>query len=467
MRKNDRKMFHSNRFVINNIWIFYRSINYVFFTQNPKGGKMITITQRGRWAYVNKDIDPKVEAALFNRMKYKRMGAEYMPNPAWAWVKLYNRKQKKFPIGLTHIAEPVLTQWKVKTGEDYQILSEAEITGFCFNNELDLRDYQMDAIKHLYVNNGGILCMPTGSGKTRTMLGFFKNVKYKNALIVVPSIELKNQWLQELEKYGIKARVETYQYLFLHKLGLENHDIVVFDECHHVSARTIYSVAMSCSKAITIGLSATPYRIDGHDMKIHAALGKIVYQVKLKTLQDKEYLCRAKVNLIDLQEFDPEPYDSYHEIYDTWIVNNNERNEKIIDIAETQPDKRTTLILIDKIAHGALLSKKLLERDIPHLFVYGESKDRKQKLEEINQGKHNLIIASNIYGEGVDIPRLHTLIIAAGGKSSIKIVQQTGRLLRMFPGKEKAVIYDFIDSGKYLEEHYEERLKIYKENFEV
>jgi len=130
----------------------------------------------------------------------------------------------------------------------------------------------------------------------------------------------------------------------------------------------------------------------------------------------------------------------------------------------------TTLILIEKIEHGNILLEMFnnIKHDKRIIFVHGSSKNRKTIFKDIKKGKYDIIIASKIYGEGVNFPNLKTLILAGGGKSSVATVQKIGRLLRLFPGKEKAMIYDFNDNVKYLSKHFQARYEIYKENkFEV
>jgi superfamily II DNA or RNA helicase len=59
------------------------------------------------------------------------------------------------------------------------------------------------------------------------------------------------------------------------------------------------------------------------------------------------------------------------------------------------------------------------------------------------------------------------LIIGGGGKSSIRVVQQVGRVLRTRTGKESAVVYDFVDTPKFLARHYKVRRKLLESDFEV
>jgi superfamily II DNA or RNA helicase len=50
---------------------------------------------------------------------------------------------------------------------------------------------------------------------------------------------------------------------------------------------------------------------------------------------------------------------------------------------------------------------------------------------------------------------------AGGGKAEIAVLQIPGRGLRLAPGKTEIIIVDFIDSAKYLSEHFAERMNIY------
>jgi len=55
------------------------------------------------------------------------------------------------------------------------------------------------------------------------------------------------------------------------------------------------------------------------------------------------------------------------------------------------------------------------------------------------------------------------LIMGGGGKARSQIMQNIGRVLRIYPGKEEALVYDFVDRGsKWLHEHSLLRQEIYE-----
>jgi len=53
------------------------------------------------------------------------------------------------------------------------------------------------------------------------------------------------------------------------------------------------------------------------------------------------------------------------------------------------------------------------------------------------------------------------VVMAAGGKSSIKTIQNLGRGIRTAEGKTDLMVYDYADEGLFVQDHAEERLKTY------
>lgn len=80
-----------------------------------------------------------------------------------------------------------------------------------------------------------------------------------------------------------------------------------------------------------------------------------------------------------------------------------------------------------------------------HEFVYDVSLlDREKLLHQFELGDIQVLVAIKCLDEGVDIPSTKTAFILASSTNPREFVQRRGRILRMSPGKERAVIYDFI-----------------------
>jgi superfamily II DNA or RNA helicase len=296
-----------------------------------------------------------------------------------------------------------------------------------------------------------------------------------NKLVVCPTTELVKQWSDELygqidvaKQIGKKCDVKTYQKLYRelkeNKDCLKDYDIVIMDESHRIAATTFYKVGMSCSNAMIIALTGTPKRPDNADLKIQGVCGPIIYTAQIEELTKQKYLTPVKVNIVNIPKVKITPDMDYRDIVREALLWNKDRNKKIIDIAMEKSKDGMVLILFDIIAHGEILNKQLQELSSRVIFLHGSTQKRKEKFEDIKKGKYDIILASRIFNEGINIPKLKTLIIASGGKSSIRLVQQIGRVIRLNPEKIVANVYDFADGCRILSKHFRERLKVYQDN---
>lgn len=433
-----------------------------------------TITKTGNYGNITPPPTGILAATLDKYLQYTRQGAQYMPNPAWAIVKFYKPKIGRFPWGLLSIVKAIMNKYCTVKGDEYIIekINQATLES---NNLRDatltiLREYQKDAIMALVRNRGGILVMPCGSGKTLTLIEYFKLMNLKT-LVIVPTVDIRKQWAD----YNLdNVTVSTYQNPKLGIKGImEQYQIVCFDEAHHTSAKTLYALAMKTStNTILIGCSATIERDDGEDMRINAALGKIVYSIDRKELIRQGFLANAIVKYLKPTFQTDGRYMDYPKVYNLEIVHNENRNQLIIDTAlkETR-NYRNILILVSTIEHGEILREGInaiirkeanVEGWPTIIFMNGQSKNRDQDM-----SVYDIIIATSIYDEGYNLPSLDTLILAGSGKSTIKLIQRIGRVLRPKADSRMAHIYDFMDKPKYLRQQYLTRRSLLEQEFEV
>ncbi len=80
-----------------------------------------------------------------------------------------------------------------------------------------------------------------------------------------------------------------------------------------------------------------------------------------------------------------------------------------------------------------------------HQFTYEENQEeRKRLLTEFETGKLQALVAIRCLDEGVDLPATQTAFILASSSNPRQFVQRRGRILRNHPGKDHAIIHDFI-----------------------
>jgi superfamily II DNA or RNA helicase len=249
------------------------------------------IIKKGRYGFIDPIPEGKLRIMLDRKMFYVKQGIEFMINPVWGEIHMYNRKLGKFPWGFQRKVRTIFESWK-KYSRDNFIMFEPQL----YNMEIlamkdeSLRKYQCEAVKEFCGGEDGIICVPTGGGKTRIGIEIIKQLNVKT-LIVVHTRDLVRQWSAIIPD---NAEVRTYQGIKDNKI-LRDYGLVIFDECHHVSSKSLYNVAMKSLNARLLGLSATPYRTDGEDMRIEASLGKIIFNIKRKELIDLGFLSNAKI----------------------------------------------------------------------------------------------------------------------------------------------------------------------------
>lgn len=273
----------------------------------------------------------------------------------------------------------------------------------------------------------------------------------------------------------------------------ENHNFIangiVVSNCHHLPANTMNEVARwSADAYYRIGVSATPWRDAGDDLLIEAVLRKRKPEnsINASKLIRLGYLVPATIYFVPVkQTFKGK---NYHNVYQQAIVDNEYRNNAIVKIALKMKETKdtSTLILIQRVEHGQKLQDELFKKIKQETFSVSveDSKNGKQTLvrvknveflsgqddplrrkaviQAVKDKKCKILIGSTIADEGLDIPPLDCLILAGGGKSSTRAFQRVGRVLRLYPGKTRAIVFDFQDFTPMLRRHSRIREKLYK-----
>jgi superfamily II DNA or RNA helicase len=241
------------------------------------------------------------------------------------------------------------------------------------------------------------------------------------------------------------------------------------DEVHHFSAKTCKNIMMKSPNAYyRFGGSATPQRTDNSYLTIEGLFGRKISVVTASDLIRKKFLVKPTIRFLDLKQ-KPFLVNSWAEDRKQHIVENQKRNDYIVQLARILMGQNIkTMILVQLISHG-----KALKKMIPgSIFLHGSSpkKERRTVLSDFAKGKVPLLIGSVIADEGLDLPCLAGLILAGGGKAATRAKQRVGRAIRVDPlvpyNEQKSLIFDFMDKGRWVEEHSWERMNILKEEEE-
>jgi superfamily II DNA or RNA helicase len=335
---------------------------------------------------------------------------------------------------------------------------------------LELYNYQVDAIISCLMNKNGIVKLPTGSGKTEIFLALCKLMN-KKTLILFSRIDLARQTLRRSKKAGLDAGIvqgnevdEDHKIIMCtiqssNKLK-DEYDIVIIDEVHNAKSNQYQKLLKKKNFLYRFGFSATPFA-NGVQKKlgnnyIKRYIGDIIYVLPSTELIEMKKIAKPKIKFITIEGFIQG--DSWFEIENKGIINNQKRNSLIAELCN---NKEKSVVLIKKIEHGYLLQSMIKDS----IFLYGDTAPelKQEAINDFENGGNKTIIASTIFDEGINIKSIKNLILAGGGKSQRKVIQRLGRGLRITENKSEVNIYDFYDKANcMLEKHSKERLKFYK-----
>jgi len=271
----------------------------------------------------------------------------------------------------------------------------------------------------------------------------------------------------------VKKKIEDKQKMFQNKADLRNLvsqcQLLIIDETH-IAAEIIEEISIRAKNAYyKCGLSGTPQRMDNQDIRMFGATGPVIHRVTSSDLIKRGFLVKPYIYTIDI-DFVDKSAPSYQETYKNAIVNNQQKNELIRDLAEDMHSQgRPTIIMVERIEHG-----KILEEMIENcLFVPGGdgSDDKPIPDEELDYRKYQLdrlekneiiMCATSWCFTGIDAPKISCIILACSIGSPNTITQQIGRGLRKAEDKSDCVIFDFKHKEKSLRTQFYSRNKVYK-----
>jgi len=406
------------------------------------------------------------------------------------YIRLYQNSY--FPTGLLSRVVKALHS-KAPEGVSMEInyptypIADLDVLDPTMFDGIVLRPYQLDAARLLLTQGRGIAKMATNAGKTASIAAICKAIN-GNVLVVVTSRDLLYQTADRLSGFLGEEAGKVGDSLYRTErvtVGIINSlynvltgdgscylkgpfDCVIYDECHHISSKTSQDVMMGIPAPYRFGFSGTPLKhADLADLVLIGATGEVIIEVTNEELVTSGISAKPIVEMIeyDVKYSDEDWQEDWQSAYDRHIVRNNIRNAHIID--DVNSLHKTTLILVDRIEHGQLLSDNIPDS----IFVHGGSSaiSRAHAISKLRNTPGSIVVATNIFGEGVDVPAVELLVLAGGGKGYVKLLQQVGRGMRAKAGDNVLYVKDFIDlSNRYLAEHSALRAELYQqEGFEV
>lgn len=369
-----------------------------------------------------------------------------------------------FPTGLLHVVLPLFTDWVI---EDKRVIPRSTPGLFKLNLPMEPYKEQIVAADTAAINERGTVVMPTGSGKSVTMALLIKLLQVKT-LIIVPNLTLKTQLTESFKQYFGSLDNITIENIDSAKLkNAKDYGCLIIDEAHHVAASTYRKLNKSAWGGIfyRFFFTATPYRSKNEEqMLMESISGHVVYRLSYKDAVSKGFIVPVEVYYFDLPKVEVNGH-TWAQVYKELVTDREDRNKLIQDLLlSLHVQGASTLCLVKEIKHGETLSN-----GGAFAFANGKDANTESFLREFSSGTRKVLIGTvGVCGEGADTRACEWAVIAGLGKSKNLLMQNIGRAVRRYPGKESAKVVLIRDrSHKWTLTHFREQVKVIREEFGV
>ena len=357
----------------------------------------------------------------------------------------------KHPLFQTITPEDVLATWVDK----FKFIKE--------NEQLNIKGLRPPQVGALYsilahihnADDKAIVVMPTGTGKTETMLATLISNCCKKLLVSVPSYSLRTQIAQKfitlglLKEYGIadesclnpivgivnsgfdtaqdlqnfvnKCNVVVSTMTLLTDFSAQQKEILnnsfshfFVDEAHHSEAKTWKELINRFDKEKVFLFTATPFRNDGQSLQ-----GKQIFNFSLRKAQEQKYY--KKINYLPIREYNKDLADK-------------KISEKAIEqLISDRADGFNHFVMArckDKVRAREVFEYYKDYEEFNPVLVYTGIAGLGNKIEAIKRGEHSIIVCVNMLGEGFDLPNLKIAAIHDERQSLPITLQFIGRFTR-------------------------------------
>lgn len=325
------------------------------------------------------------------------------------------------------------------------------------HQEKILEDIRLSRTQGIYTS---LIVIPTGTGKSQIVMEDLKQLsqehKIKTVLIMVPSLPVKEDWQRRLGplQEQLKIEVQFYNTVFLHKnsLAKDHYDYIVFDEAHHAQAANCKKTLQYFTPKYLIGLTATPERLDRR--KLDEIFGQSETKLTLREAIEKHVIsnirCYRLLSNLDFSEirYNGKDY-NYADLEKNLVIDS--RNELIVKtihkyFAPQAGFYKQGIVFCVNIQHCKKLEKMFRKAGIQAKAVYGSNKENETIFEQYKNRQIQFLLSCQVISEGWDCPQTEIVVMARPTLSKVLYLQQIGRGLRNYPGKECLYIIDVVDN---------------------
>ena len=336
-----------------------------------------------------------------------------------------------------------------------------------------LRDYQERAFLSMRKHLNGIMVAPAGSGKTVIGVKLLQSLGVFS-VVIVPTVDILQQWLERAVEHtgevwgcvygGVydpsdTCMVMTFQSALKHPDILERAGAILIDEAHRVSCPTIRDIMAATPAKYRYGCTATPWRADG----LHKAFPWLMGPVRCTVDRGEvgQHVINPEVGYLPTGA--KYMQDDYGRLQNAIAADDIRTALVAYSTARLVNHGHKVIVLANRVEHLHDLAECIPQAS--RVITGGTSKKlRAAWLEDIRQGVANVLLATySLASEGLDIPSLSCLVMAAPIGNPKTLEQACGRIARPYEGKREPLVVDFLDNGGIPGALHRKRQKVYKQ----
>lgn len=363
-----------------------------------------------------------------------------------------------------------LEYYNFKTNKSFD-KSEAYPKIFKIDKPKQLRYYQENAISIMNNNKIGKLILPTGSGKTVIFLEYLFH-KIGLLLIIVPTIILVDQTYKNAKKKGFKnvyriyskskdiinlSKQETEPVLIVttyqssgketNKLLDYKYETIIFDECHRTSLSSISKELTCFQKFLNHKNTKEKFFFTATEKNVNA-----------DDLKEDEFISSMSNNELYGNELFRYPYsqaitEGYLCDYNIDIIVSSDKETSLLD--ELSKRKGYKILIYCSSCETSKNIKNLLDKSSVRNVYYldSNSKNKQNILKDFKEKKErSILVLCKMCIVGYDEPQIDNVIHYDITKSIIELSQKNGRALRLYKGKQRAILTFLITQDNISEE---------------
>ena len=380
-----------------------------------------------------------------------------------------------------------LSKGKIATVGSINPSAFFDLKPYPFQNEI-LEKLEVERTIHNRYRN--LVVAATGTGKTVISAFDYKKFKKENKsaklLFLAHRKEILEQAVSTFQgvlrdnNFGelwVDGKMPTnYEYVFASIQTLNNRlenidlskaffDYIIIDECHHLTASSYRGIINYFNPKILLGLTATPERMDGGDIKedFH---NRIAAEIRLPEALNRKLLCPFQYfgisDSIDLSNIQWNKGKYVPSELSSIYTGNDRRVGEIISAIDKYTkdiNEVRALGFCVTIEHAEFMAKKFSLAGFKADYLASTNTQNRDAVRSKLQKKElNYLFVVDIFNEGVDIPEIDTVLFLRPTESLTVFLQQLGRGLRLAEGKECLTVLDFVGNAR-LEYNFENKFR--------